>query len=149
MRPKPRSLSSSRIALFWRSEVSRMVQRPIASATVRRQGFARCACRLAPPLTATLAPAQRYLAVAGWRPLRSLTTGSNTKFLTDPALALALLIMAAIVDPRRLQLHRPRPQRELARLPLAVVHHQRPPLSVELVTMALHIVGGFHLQRRD
>ena len=36
-----------------------VLQLRIASAPVRRQGFARCAHRLTPPLTATVAPAQQ------------------------------------------------------------------------------------------
>src|ERR1019366_6789761 len=42
----------------------------------------------------------------------------------------------------------PRAQSKLAPLGPAVVHHQRPPLVVALVTVALHIVDGFRRQRR-
>jgi hypothetical protein len=60
------------------------MQLPVASAPVSRQGFARCARPLTPPLTATVAPAQQVISSRRWRLLRSSTTGSNTKFLTGP-----------------------------------------------------------------
>jgi len=56
----------------------------IASAPARRQGFARDARQLTPPLTATGASAQRVVRPLLTQLLRSLTTGSNTKFLTTP-----------------------------------------------------------------
>jgi putative transposase len=56
----------------------------IASAPARRQGFARDARQLTPPLTATGASAQRVVRPLLTQLLRSLTTGSHTKFLTTP-----------------------------------------------------------------
>ena len=78
-----------------------VIQRRIASASARRQGFARCARRLTPPLTATAAPAQQVVSSRLTRLLRSSTTGSNTKFLTTPM---------RLDDPRVIQL------RELSRV---------------------------------
>jgi hypothetical protein len=60
------------------------MQLRIASTPVRRQEFARYARRLAPLLTAAVAPAQHAVSRRLTRLLRSLTTGSNTKFLTSP-----------------------------------------------------------------
>src|SRR5438270_12560493 len=62
------------------------MQLSIAFAPVDRQGFARSARRLTPPLTATVVPAQQVLSSRYWRLLRSSTIGSNTKFLTNPRL---------------------------------------------------------------
>ena len=61
------------------------LQLRIASAPARRQGFARCARRLTPPLTAAGAPAKQVISSRCRRLLHSSTTGSNTKFLTPPA----------------------------------------------------------------
>jgi transposase len=58
---------------------------PLACAPVRRQGFARCARRLTPPLTATGAPAQKVIMQLLTQLLCSSTTGSeNTEFLILP-----------------------------------------------------------------
>jgi hypothetical protein len=61
-----------------------LTQSRLASAPARRQGFARSACRLTPPLTAAGAPAQIAVSSCLTQLLRSLTTGSDTKFLTTP-----------------------------------------------------------------
>ena len=85
---------------MWRSDVTIVLQLRIASAPVRRQGFARCARRLTPPLTATAAPAQQVVSSRLTRLLRSSTTGSNTKFLTTPLISTpisAMITCAAVV----------------------------------------------------
>ena len=61
-----------------------VTQLPIASAPIRRQGFARSARRLMPPLTATGAPAWLATRHLHEQMLHSSTTGSNTEFLTAP-----------------------------------------------------------------
>ena len=61
-----------------------LAQSRVASAPARRQGFARFARRLTPPLTAAGAPAQMAVSSCLTQLLRSLTTGSDTKFLTSP-----------------------------------------------------------------
>ena len=67
-------------------------ERRIASAPARRQGSARCARRLTPPLTATGAPAQRVVRQLLTQLLRSATTGfRNTKFLTTPEMVRDLM----------------------------------------------------------
>jgi len=67
--------------------MARASERRVASAPARRQGSARCARRLTPPLTATGAPAQTAIRQLLTQLLRSATTGSrNTKFLTTPVL---------------------------------------------------------------
>lgn len=85
-------------------------QSRLASAPARRQGCARCARRLTPPLTATGAPAQKVIMQSLARLLRSLTTGSkNTKFLILPPaiqrhnahLAMWLILLGLIVLPER------------------------------------------------
>jgi len=58
---------------------------PIAFAPACRQGFARKARPLTPPLTATGAPTRMLTMQLLTQLLRSLTTGSrNTEFLTPP-----------------------------------------------------------------
>ena len=59
-------------------------QSPVASAPTRRQGFARSARRLAPPLTATAAPAQSAVSSCLTQLLRSSKpTDSVAKFLVN------------------------------------------------------------------
>jgi hypothetical protein len=61
--------------------------------------------------------------------------------------ALTVLIAAAVIDSWCLQLHGSRAERELARLGLAVAHHQRVALLVALAAMALDVSVGFRLER--
>ena len=61
-----------------------LAQSLVASVPARRQGFARFARRLTSPLTAAGAPAQMAVSSCLTQLLRSLTTGSDTKFLTTP-----------------------------------------------------------------
>jgi hypothetical protein len=61
-----------------------LAQSLVASVPARRQGFARFARRLTPPLTAAGAPAQMAVSSCLTQLLRSLTTGSDTKLLTTP-----------------------------------------------------------------
>jgi hypothetical protein len=59
-------------------------QSPVASAPTRRQGCARSARRLTPPLTAAAAPAQSAVSSCLTQLLRSSDlTGSAAKFLVD------------------------------------------------------------------
>jgi hypothetical protein len=62
-----------------------LAQSLVASVPARRQGFARFARRLTSPLTAAGAPAQMAVSSCLTQLLRSLTTGSDTKFLTTLA----------------------------------------------------------------
>src|SRR5215472_14225954 len=62
-------------------------QSRVASASTRRQGFARSARRLTPPLTAAAAPAQSAISSCWTQLLRSSNqTDSAAKFLGDPAI---------------------------------------------------------------
>jgi hypothetical protein len=62
-------------------------QSPVASAPTRRQGFARSARRLRPPLTAAAAPAQSAVSSCLTQLLRpSNPTDSAAKFLVDPVI---------------------------------------------------------------
>jgi hypothetical protein len=59
-------------------------QSPVASAPTRRQGFARSARRLTPPLTAAAAPAQSAVSSCLTQLLRSSNpTDSVAQFLVD------------------------------------------------------------------
>ena len=59
----------------------------VASAPTRRQGFARSAHRLTPPLTAAAAPAQSVVSSCLTQLLRSSNpTDSGAKFLVDPVI---------------------------------------------------------------
>jgi len=79
-----------------------VTQLRLAFAPMRRQGFARTARRRMPPLTATGAPAWLATRHSLTRMLRSLTTGSNTEFLTAPSETAASVIVAEIgVDMQR------------------------------------------------
>ena len=70
-----------------------LVRRPISSAPVRRQGFARYARRLTPPLTATVAPAQQVVSNRLTRLLRSFTTGSKREIPDNSRYAPTTLIV--------------------------------------------------------
>src|ERR1700687_1376838 len=61
--------------------------------------------------------------------------------------AASLLILPAIVDPRRLKLHGSRAQGKLAPLAPAVAHHQRTSLLVALAALALDVIVGLRLKR--
>jgi len=62
-------------------------QSRVASAPTRRQGFARSARRLTPPLTAAAAPAQSAISSCLTQLLRSSNpTDSAAKFLVDPVI---------------------------------------------------------------
>ena len=62
-------------------------QSRVASASTRRQGFARSARRLTPPLTAAAAAAQSAISSCLTQLLRSSNpTDSAAKFLVDPAI---------------------------------------------------------------
>jgi len=67
--------------------------------------------------------------------------------LAGEASALAVLIVAAVIDSWRSQLHGSRAERELARLALAVAYHQRVALLVALAAMARDVSVGFRLER--
>jgi hypothetical protein len=57
----------------------------VASAPTRRQGFARSARRLTPPLTAAAAPAESAVSSCLKQLLRS-SDSTGAKFLVDPAI---------------------------------------------------------------
>jgi hypothetical protein len=64
-------------------------QSRVTYAPARRQGFARSTRRLAPPLTAARAPAQRAISSCLTQLLRSFNNCSNTKFLILPVAVMA------------------------------------------------------------
>jgi hypothetical protein len=65
------------------------------------------------------------------------------------ALAPTLLVTPAIIDPRRVKLHRPRSHRELALPAATIAHDQGMALFVSLAAMAFEIIVDLSLQRFD